>query len=275
MRAELLDSAGSPFAVPVGFTASLLSASRTTYAPSAACPDLAGATSIQEGAIDQAAARPAVATTYHTSEACPGSMSGVLGRGAFLEGLHVFFDRPMTPPDGSPHGWFLVSIEYDRREFEADPTEIFVRRINASDVEFVDDDTAVIFRPFDSFVNWANQTGVSDEVLCRVVLKCHVLADHERRVLDGDFLRADLPSGDGTPGGDFESWFSATDPRRVSTTLTPGLDLCPYLRRAEADGVAVVSGPIRPAALPPLVQHARRAGILHAARRRAAAHDRM
>jgi hypothetical protein len=128
----------------------------------------------------------------------------------FVErGLVVHFDRPIRPPEGPPIGWFLVSIEYDRSRFEADPNEIFVRRINPRRVVFRDDGRQVVFEPFGNFAEWADRTAnTPEEVLCRVVLKSHVLVDEAGSVLDGEFLGAGVPTGNGTPGGDFESWFT-------------------------------------------------------------------
>jgi hypothetical protein len=210
VRTELIDHAGDPFSIPVGFTASLLSAARTSYAPSDACPDLADAKTVQE-AIDLLCRRGGGGPTADLPKVKGISWkhNGVHGRTDFLEGLRVGFDRPMLPPEGSPVGWFVVTIEYDRRAFEADPTEIFVRRINAQEVRFGDQGATVMFRPFVNFTDWVNLAPrIPDEVLCRVVLKSHVLVDRDGLALDGDFLRAQLPSGNGTPGGDFESWFT-------------------------------------------------------------------
>jgi hypothetical protein len=48
-------------------------------------------------------------------------------------------------------------------------------------------------------------------ILCRVVLKCDFLyGEGSDAVVDGDYFGGELPSGDGVPGGDFESWFYLT-----------------------------------------------------------------
>ena len=204
-RAVRLDDGANPVGVPFVFTASLLTAARTAYTPPATCPDLATASTVQQ-AIDLLCAqshpdRPKIKTISWTHAA---SMTMT----ELLKGLRVTFDRAMTAPDGPGVAWFLVSFEYDRRGFEADPNEIFVRRINAESITFPTSRVSVLFKPFASLKEWVNlQPVVPDDVLCRVVLKSHVLTDDSRVALDGDFLGALLPTGNGASGGDFESWF--------------------------------------------------------------------
>ena len=43
-----------------------------------------------------------------------------------------------------------------------------------------------------------------------VALKCDFIPDYRGRAVDGDFIRDDFPTGDGVPGGLFESWFDLT-----------------------------------------------------------------
>jgi hypothetical protein len=49
-------------------------------------------------------------------------------------------------------------------------------------------------------------------LLCRVTVKCDFLLDSNGKAVDGNHLGGTLPSGDGVPGGDFESWFTVTIP---------------------------------------------------------------
>jgi len=205
VRAEVLDDGGNPFGLPVYFTASLLTAARTAYTPSGNCPDLAGATDVQQ-AIDILCERdipdlPRISgiSWRHAEE---------LDFNSFAAGLRIDFDRPLVAPAGLPVAWFQVQIEYDRTDFEGDPTEIFVRRINADQVLFSPGRESVTFRPRDPF----QLSDVPRQVLVRVTLKSHVLADDRGRVLDGEFLRAQFPTGNSAAGGDFESWFTLSEP---------------------------------------------------------------
>lgn len=43
-----------------------------------------------------------------------------------------------------------------------------------------------------------------------VTLRCDFILDCHHQPVDGNFLRAHLPTGDGVPGGAFESWFRVT-----------------------------------------------------------------
>jgi hypothetical protein len=48
-------------------------------------------------------------------------------------------------------------------------------------------------------------------LLCRVTVLCDFLLDKKNsKAVDGDFLGGVLPTGNGVPGGAFESWFSVT-----------------------------------------------------------------
>jgi hypothetical protein len=205
VRAEVLDDGGQPFGLPAYFTASLLTAARTSYTPTGACPDLAQATNVQE-AIDILCKRDV--PNFPRIKGISWTHAGQMTFDPFIAGLRIDFDRPMVAPAGPAVGWFLVQIEYDRSDFEGDPTEIFVRRINADQVVFSPGRDSVTYRPRDPFV----LSGVPRQPLVRVILKSHVLTDDQGNVLDGDFLRSQLPTGNRTAGGDFESWFTLIEP---------------------------------------------------------------
>jgi hypothetical protein len=205
VRVDVLDDGGHPFGLPVYFTASLLTAARTAYSPTGDCPDLASTTTVQE-ALDVLCRRdnPDLPTIRGISW----THGGELTSDVFDAGLRIDFDRAMVPPAGPPVGWFLVQIEYDRSDFEGDPTEIFVRRINADQVVFSANRDSVTYHPRDPF---ALLSGVPRRPLCRVIIKSHVLADDRGTVLDGEFLGTRFPTGYRVPGGDFESWFTLVE----------------------------------------------------------------
>lgn len=128
------------------------------------------------------------------------------------EGLQVTFDRPVQWPHGPSAGWFLVELEFGATG--ADPTERSVRRVEPREPLLSDDRQTVFFPLSASLREWVAQAGPDAEVLCRVVLKCHVLVDDDGTAVDGDFLGGVLPTGDGVPGGDFDSWFTVTGPEQ-------------------------------------------------------------
>lgn len=215
VRVELLDDDQQPFGVPAGFTASLLTAARTAYTPSGNCADLTRATTVQQ-AIDLLCQRPSGPPDLDLPKITdfgPWEHTGAVNVGTFLnEGLQITFDRPIQLPEGPPQGWLLVSLEYHRQQSEGDPNEIFVRRVNLRKIAQATDRKSVRFQVYKSFESWARQLPLPQEVLCRIVLKSHVLVDDRGLALDGDFLGGRLPTGDGTSGGDFESWFTLTIP---------------------------------------------------------------
>jgi hypothetical protein len=115
-------------------------------------------------------------------------------------------------------GWRL-SVRFDRRIREADaktgisPFTFVVQYWGQQhDLEFItavegspsldkDDECLAVFEiPADM------RRLASNVVL--VTLKCNFILDCHDNAVDGDFLRGEFPTGDGTEGGTFESWFS-------------------------------------------------------------------
>jgi hypothetical protein len=113
--------------------------------------------------------------------------------------------------------WFIVTVEYPIQLKETQfpalmPGTVCVQRVLAEKIE-VTGKTAS-FAPSKAFFKTFEKTfesimgGGGDEFpLCRIVLKCNALSDGKERAVDGNFMCGILPSGDGIPGGDFESWF--------------------------------------------------------------------
>jgi hypothetical protein len=91
---------------------------------------------------------------------------------------------------------------------------IFTQRVLPESISVTGN--TVVFSPLPqfgtTFTDTLAQGNISGEatILCRIVVKCHYLTDSQDRPVDGDFLKGSLPSGDGVPGGDFESWFVLT-----------------------------------------------------------------
>jgi hypothetical protein len=52
--------------------------------------------------------------------------------------------------------------------------------------------------------------GQNSPALCRVMVRCDFLIDANGQAVDGNHLSGAVPTGDGTPGGTFESWFLLT-----------------------------------------------------------------
>ena len=125
-RARLLDAAGDPLDHQVvHFEATLSTATRVAYDPRR-CDELeeAGVATVQE-AIDALCRRGPVEPErpdLPRIEEMSWPHAGEMGLDQLVEeGLFVQFDRPLLEPEGPGIGWFLVSFEYDRTQFEADP----------------------------------------------------------------------------------------------------------------------------------------------------------
>ena len=94
------------------------------------------------------------------------------------------------------------------------PGTKFVEHVLAETIDITGD--TAFFKPDEAFketfINIIEMLQLRDgpPPLCRVVLKCNVLKDANDHAIDGDFLSGTLPTGDGTAGGDFESWFTLT-----------------------------------------------------------------
>jgi phage tail-like protein len=70
---------------------------------------------------------------------------------------------------------------------------------------YADGDRAVF--PIDpAYLDPGGRRSIAGSVVY-VTLKCGFVLDCHENPVDGDYLRAVLPSGDGVPGGTFESWF--------------------------------------------------------------------
>lgn len=68
----------------------------------------------------------------------------------------------------------------------------------------VEDDCVAVFTIDPDYVNRRSNIGGN---MVYVTLKCNFILDCHKNPVDGDHLGGRLPSGNGTPGGVFESWF--------------------------------------------------------------------
>jgi hypothetical protein len=68
----------------------------------------------------------------------------------------------------------------------------------------LEDDRVAVFHIDPDFLN--RRTNLAGNVVY-VTLKCDFILDCHGNPVDGDHLRGRLPTGDGIPGGTFESWF--------------------------------------------------------------------
>ncbi|MBI3785370.1 MAG: hypothetical protein HY270_18415 [Deltaproteobacteria bacterium] len=121
--------------------------------------------------------------------------------------LEVWFDRPLRPAEGDATGinayTFLVQYGGAQRDVEFLPA--------ASDPELSADGYRATFTIDPSYVR--GRDNIAGNVVF-VTLRCDFILDCHGNPVDGNHLRGRLPSGDGTVGGTFESWFRVVDRRR-------------------------------------------------------------
>lgn len=166
---------------------------------------------------------------------------GSMSIGTFTEGLRVRFSDSISSSPKFGRGWFLVTVEFPIPALPPGP----VSSVPPPSPLFIDN-TILTLRVLDSTIDIISTGNVSEAVfhpqaefsqiyeavrvrrsnnlpiLCRVVIKCNYLGT-SKGLVDGNFKSAEeLPpgapsgmrmkviTGDGVPGGDFESWFVLT-----------------------------------------------------------------
>lgn len=129
--------------------------------------------------------------------------------------LKVYFDRQLYDPEdergiGINEHTFVVT--YHRQEDGAYPLQILFNDTNPPKIENVDGSCAAVFYIDDDLLS--GNVNIGNSILY-VTLKCDFILDCHHRPVDGDHLAGRTPTGDGTAGGVFESWFRVEDDRRV------------------------------------------------------------
>jgi hypothetical protein len=115
--------------------------------------------------------------------------------------LRIRFDRELERSRGDATGInrFTFVVQYEsarRRNLEFVPSR--------PDPYLTPDGCSAVFTIPREF--WSGDETIRNS-LVYVTLKCDFVLDCNHHPVDGDFLRAQLPTGDGTWGGTFESWF--------------------------------------------------------------------
>jgi hypothetical protein len=125
--------------------------------------------------------------------------------------LEVSFDRKLQPAEGEATGvnpfTFIVQYGGVQQDLEFLPYAEDGRPDLEDDcraVYHIDPDYINAERPVDR--KQYDRHSILGSVVY-VTLKCDFVLDCHGNPVDGDFLRGLLPTGDGVPGGVFESWF--------------------------------------------------------------------
>ena len=117
--------------------------------------------------------------------------------------LEVRFDRKLLPADGHKTGvnelTFIVQYGGVQRDIKFLPW----RRHHQPRLE---EDCLAVFHLDPEYTDPEEENNVADNWIY-ITLKCDFILDCHNNPVDGTHLGGRLPSGNGTRGGDFESWF--------------------------------------------------------------------
>jgi hypothetical protein len=117
--------------------------------------------------------------------------------------LEVRFDRKLLPADGHKTGISALTFIVQYGGLQRDVKFLPFRRDHPPNVE---DDCLAVFHINHEYINPEEENNVADNWVY-ITLKCDFILDCHNNPVDGVHLKGRLPSGDGRPGGDFESWF--------------------------------------------------------------------
>ena len=117
--------------------------------------------------------------------------------------LEVRFDRKLLPPKGDRTSinpfTFVVQYGGVQHDLEFLPSD---------EDPTLEDDCLAVFKIDNDYFN--RRRSIAGNMIY-VTLKCDFILDCHNNPVDGDFLRARFPTGNGVPGGVFESWFRVVD----------------------------------------------------------------
>lgn len=117
--------------------------------------------------------------------------------------LKVRFDRRLLPPEGDRTGInpFTFVVQYGGVQQD-------LEFLASEDDPVVEDYCTAVFTIDRDY--FKRNRSIAGNIVY-VTLKCDFILDCHNNPIDGDFLRARFPTGDGVPGGVFESWFRVVD----------------------------------------------------------------
>jgi hypothetical protein len=113
--------------------------------------------------------------------------------------LEVRFDRKLLPPEGYRTGInpFTFVVQYGGIQHD-------IEFLGSENDPAVEDDCLAVFTIDRDYFN--RRRSIAGNMVY-ITLKCDFILDCHNNPIDGDFLRARFPTGNGVPGGVFESWF--------------------------------------------------------------------
>jgi hypothetical protein len=127
--------------------------------------------------------------------------------------LKIYFDRKLHDPTEEEEGRIGVNehtfvITYHRQADGAYPLQVLLNDSHPPQIENEAGTCAAVFYIDDDLLG--GNVNIGDSILY-VTLKCDFILDCHHRPVDGDHLGGKAPTGNGTAGGVFESWFRVKD----------------------------------------------------------------
>jgi hypothetical protein len=171
--------------------------------------DVAGRDDFSKSRFDRSGRRSVAHAREHLTHICGLNwVHGGLMKASALRTLKVRFDRPLLPaehpqwpgPRGINERTFVVQYGEQRDDRQMEDLD-FVEYARAPYLS--DDGRTAVYE--------IRKPATYRSHILHVTLRCDFLIDCRRRPVDGAHLGGRLPSGNGTPGGVFESWFHVVD----------------------------------------------------------------
>jgi len=129
--------------------------------------------------------------------------------------LRIYFDRQLDKPDDREKGLGINEhtfvVTYHRLEDVSYQLQVLYSDRYPPTIENQDGSCAAVFQIHPEALR--GKASIGDCILY-VTLKCDFILDCHHRPVDGDHLGGKAPTGNGTAGGVFESWFIVRDDRR-------------------------------------------------------------
>jgi hypothetical protein len=117
--------------------------------------------------------------------------------------LEVRFDRKLLPADERRTGISALTFIVQFGGLQRDIKYLPFRRQHPPRLE---EDCVAVFHIDPEYLDPEEENNVADNWVY-ITLKCDFILDCHHNAVDGTHLGGRLPSGNGTRGGDFESWF--------------------------------------------------------------------
>ncbi|GLZ81522.1 hypothetical protein Afil01_63290 [Actinorhabdospora filicis] len=231
LAARLLDTDGNYVGLPVEFTASLLTAKRTSYTPGA-CSTLATVTNVQDALDKLCAALPAAEAGFAVTKMTLGTSGvalandarvkvGELAAGILIEANGLWDPTTFNPASAN------VTIEVpwpitdtDRQTWGVDALAAFQPMVVSGSYDV--SDKVARWGPLGQATTYLGKIlallktrQLDQRILTRLSLRGHLILNKDRTLrLDGDLFVPQgggfgpvLPGGDGRRGGTGEVWF--------------------------------------------------------------------